>query len=59
MSWPAILAHRQGGVVAVYDLHQYESEKREALEKWAEKLASIVDPKPTAPATVINLRGRR
>jgi Phage integrase family len=55
----AILAHRQGGVVAVYDLHEYESEKREALEKWAEKLASIVDPKPTAPATVINLRGRR
>jgi integrase len=28
----AVLAHRQGGIAATYDLHEYEDEKREALE---------------------------
>ena len=53
----SILAHRPPGIVGVYDVHAYEDEKREALEKWARHLASIVNPAPAAK--VVKLRGRR
>jgi integrase len=52
----AILAHRPAGIVGVYNLHRYESEKREALGLWAQHIASLVN---TQPATVVPLRGRR
>jgi integrase len=52
----AVLAHRQGGIAATYDLHEYQTEKAEALELWAQRLASIVSP---APAKVVRMRGRR
>jgi len=52
----AVLAHRPSGIVGTYDVHAYEDEKREALEAWARRLASIVNP---APAKVIKLRRRR
>ena len=57
----AVLAHRQGGISATDDLHEYEDEKREALELWAQRLKSIVSPEPVpaAPAKVVKLRGRR
>jgi hypothetical protein len=55
----AILAHRPPGFVGVYDLHEYEDEKREALEKWAQRLASIFKSDSAAPAKVVQLRGRR
>lgn len=35
------LNHSLGGLVAVYDKHDYLSERRRALELWAAKLASI------------------
>ena len=35
-----------------------EDEKREALEAWAQRLASIVNP-PATPAKVVKLRRRR
>jgi len=54
----AVLAHRPQGVIGVYDCHDFLNEKREALQTWANRVASIVDPKPTAPAKVIRLRGR-
>jgi integrase len=41
-----VIGHRQKGVHAVYDVHRYEHEKRQALELWAAKLRSIVDPQP-------------
>ena len=53
----AVLAHKPPGIVGIYDVHEYEDEKREALEAWAQRLASIVNP-PT-PAKVIKLRRRR
>ena len=53
----AVLAHRQGGIAAIYDLHEYQDEKAEALELWAQRIASIVNP--PKPAKVIKLRGRR
>jgi integrase len=52
----AVLAHRPPGIVGTYNLHQYADEKREALEAWAQHVASIVEPQP---AKVIKLRGRR
>jgi hypothetical protein len=57
----AVLAHRQGGVAATYDLHQYEDEKHEALELWARRIAKIVspEPEPAAPAKVVKLPRRR
>jgi integrase len=53
-----VLAHRQGGVVGTYDIHEYEDERREALERWAQHVASIVNQKPAAPK-VVKLRARR
>ena len=44
----AVLAHRQGGIAATYDLHEYQDEKAEALELWAQRIASIVNPEPRA-----------
>ena len=32
------------GVVGIYDRHSYLPEKRIALEKWAQKLARIINP---------------
>jgi integrase len=55
----AVLAHRQGGVVGTYDVHEYQDEKAEALEAWARRLASIVNPEPATPAKVVRMRGRR
>jgi integrase len=40
------LGHRQGGISKVYDLWQFADEKREALERWAARLLSIVTPPP-------------
>jgi integrase len=48
-----VIGHRQGGVHAVYDLHRYEAEKRDALNQWAAKLRSIVEP---PPANVVEFR---
>ncbi|MGH6865573.1 MAG: tyrosine-type recombinase/integrase [Methyloceanibacter sp.] len=41
-----IIGHGRKGIQRVYDLHQYETEMREALELWAARLRSIVTPPP-------------
>jgi integrase len=46
----AVLAHVRPGIKGVYDAHDYLAEKREALELWAARLRSIVQP-PPAPRT--------
>ena len=48
-----ILGHQQKGVHAVYDVHRYQAEKREALERWANRLRDIVTP---PPANVVALK---
>jgi integrase len=53
----AVLAHRQGGVVGTYDIHEYQDEKAEALEQWAQRISAIVNPVPAAK--VVKLRRRR
>jgi integrase len=55
----AVLAHKPPGIVGVYDTHEYLDEKREALEAWAQRIASIVKPVPAAPAKVVKLARRR
>jgi integrase len=35
------LNHKQPGIAGVYDVHDYESEKRAALEKWAVHLQAL------------------
>jgi integrase len=48
----AVLAHARPGIKATYDLYDYFDEKREALDLWAARLRSIVEP---APANVVAL----
>jgi integrase len=55
-----VIGHTQKGVHAVYDLHTYDKEKREALEKWEAKLLAIVapEPEPVAPDNVVTMPAR-
>ena len=41
-----VIAHTKPGLHKVYDQHAYLNEKRHALELWAAKLRSIVEPLP-------------
>ena len=41
-----IIGHGRKGLARVYDQHQYEAEQRDALERWAVRLRSIVTPPP-------------
>ena len=50
-----VIGHQQKGVHRVYDVHRYQAEKRDALERWASKLRSIVEP---PPENVVSLRTR-
>jgi hypothetical protein len=42
----ALLAHARPGIKGVYDIHDYREEKREALQLWAARLRTIVEPTP-------------
>jgi integrase len=42
----AVLAHMRPGIKDNYDIYDYLDEKREALELWAARLRSIVEPPP-------------
>jgi hypothetical protein len=50
----AVLAHVRPGIKGTYDLHDYLDEKRQALELWAARLRSIVEP--TALSNVVELK---
>ena len=43
-----VIGHKQRGILAVYDLHAYTDEKREALERWAAYLAGL-EARPKRP----------
>jgi integrase len=54
----AVLNHRSGstaGIVGVYQRHDYASEKRDALQRWADYVDALVSG---AKANVVTLRGR-
>jgi integrase len=41
-----VISHTRPGLHKIYDLHEYDDEKREALELWAQRLSQIVTPNP-------------
>jgi len=41
-----VIGHTQKGVHAIYDTYRYQSQKRDALERWASKLRDIIEPPP-------------
>ena len=41
-----VIGHAQPGLHQVYDQHRYLDEKRDALDQWAARLRSIVEPPP-------------
>ncbi len=47
-----VLNHTNDSVTAVYNRHQYDAEKRRALEKWANRLDKITEGKTTK---IVNL----
>jgi integrase len=52
-----ILNHADESVTSIYDLHRYDKEKREALEKWAARLRELCGLPP--PDNVIELPALR
>jgi integrase len=38
------IGHRQQGIAAVYDVHRFERERRQAMERWAAHLRFVVGP---------------
>jgi integrase len=42
----AVIAHKKKGIHAVYDQWQYIDEKRDALQRWANRVRAIVEPMP-------------
>jgi integrase len=50
-----VIAHAKQGLDKTYNLHEYASEKAHALDLWAVRLRSIVEP---APDNVVQLRAQ-
>ena len=53
----AVLAHTRPGVERVYDRHDYQAEKRDALERWATHLATLSLPPKHEASNIVRLRG--
>jgi hypothetical protein len=52
----AVLAHAKPGLVGTYDVHDLEQEKRDALERWAAHVRSVLTP--SLGNNVVKLTGR-
>jgi integrase len=52
-----VIAHARPGLRKVYDLHAFEDEKRNALDLWAARLRSIVEPPPDNVVRLDQARG--
>jgi integrase len=50
------MGHGRKGIERVYDLHHYEPEMRDAMERWAAQLRAIVAPSSPLPSNVVQLR---
>jgi integrase len=51
-----VLNHTESGVGEVYDLYEYDREKRAALEAWSRRLEEIIAGKPASDSNVAELR---
>jgi integrase len=45
------LNHAQGPITSTYNRYEYIAEKRDALQRWADRLEEIVTPPPAKPDT--------
>ena len=52
----AVIGHKKTGIVSVYNLYEYQEEKRDALQKWADLVADIIRPKSGDKNNVVKLR---
>src|SRR5690349_15670980 len=43
-----VIAHKRRGIEAVYDLHRFDEEKRDALLRWEARLRAIVGASQSA-----------
>ncbi|MEW6429773.1 MAG: tyrosine-type recombinase/integrase [Thermodesulfobacteriota bacterium] len=53
-----VLGHKLQGILAVYNKHDYDMEKRQALETWERSLRRILGLEEPGTAQIIELRGR-
>ncbi|MDD5759166.1 MAG: site-specific integrase, partial [Desulfobulbaceae bacterium] len=51
-----VLGHKLQGILAVYNRHGYDDEKREALEKWEKKLRQIVGIEEPEQGKIVQMR---
>ncbi len=51
-----VLNHQAQGLTKIYNVHEYLDEKRDALARWAQEVANIVEP---PPENVVRLRTKR
>lgn len=51
-----VLGHKLQGIVAVYNRHSYDNEKRQALEQWTKKLRQIVGIEEPEQGKIIEMR---
>lgn len=51
-----VLGHKLQGIMAVYNLHKYDNEKRQALEQWEKKLRQIVGLDEQESAKIIYMK---
>jgi integrase len=48
-----VIGHGRKGLARVYDQHQFLDEMREALEAWARRLNTIVEPRPSNVVDIV------
>lgn len=51
-----VIGHTKKGIIAVYDLHRYDAEKRAALDAWERRLLRIVGGLPAGDNVVAMVR---
>jgi integrase len=51
-----VLGHKLQGIMAVYNRHSYDTEKRQALDKWAKKLRQIVGIEEPEQGKIVEMR---
>jgi integrase len=53
-----VLGHKLQGIMAVYNRHGYDTEKRQALEQWAKKLRQLVGIEEQDQGKIFHLNSR-
>lgn len=54
-----VLGHKLQGVLAIYNRYSYDDEKRQALERWEQRLKKILGMETGTPGKVISIREAR